>query len=170
MAMPTQPLREEHRELFPHVEQLRLAADEVGEVSPEATRRAVNEAYAFLTEHLLPHALAEEAALYPVVGRAMGALEATATMRRDHAEIGRLTEELGALRARLAAGAFDEALQRELRRMLYGLHALVALHFAKEEEVYLPLLDARLKETEAAALFQDMEAAAAVAKRRAAAA
>lgn len=169
MAMPTQPLREEHRELFPHVEQLRLAADQVGEDSSEATLRAVDEAHGFLVEHLIPHAQAEEAALYPVVGRAMGAPEATATMRRDHAEIGRLAEELGALRARLATGAVDETLQRALRRVLYGLHALVALHFAKEEEIYLPLLDARLKTTEAAALFQDMEAAAEAAKRRAAA-
>ena len=31
MDSPTQPLREEHRELLPHIEQLRLAADLVGE-------------------------------------------------------------------------------------------------------------------------------------------
>jgi iron-sulfur cluster repair protein YtfE (RIC family) len=169
MATPTQPLREEHRELFPHIEQLRLAADRVGTDPPEDTRRAVDAAYGFLVGHLIPHAEAEDAALYPVVGRVMGAPEATATMRRDHVEVGRLTEELGTLRSRLATGAVDQALHQELRRVLYGLHALVRVHFAKEEEVYLPLLDARLTAAEAAALFQDMETAAGEAKRQAAA-
>jgi hypothetical protein len=70
----------------------------------------------------------------------------------------------------LATGAFDETLQLDLRRVLYGLYALVAVHFAKEEEVYLPLLDARLTTEEVAALFRDMETAAGEAKRQAAAA
>ena len=30
----------------------------------------------------------------------------------------------------------------ELRRLLYGLHALLKLHMAQEEESYLPLLEA----------------------------
>jgi ADP-ribosylglycohydrolase len=41
------------------------------------------------------------------------------------------------------------------------LYALVRVHFAKEEEVYLPLLDARLNADEAHAMFEAMEAAAA---------
>lgn len=52
--------------------------------------------------------------------------------------------------------------------MLYGLAALVVLHFAKEEEVYLPLLGVRLTATEAAVLFREMETAAGPAKRYAA--
>jgi iron-sulfur cluster repair protein YtfE (RIC family) len=169
METVTQPLREEHRDLLPHIQQLRVAADLVGKAPIEETRRAVDEAYDFLVGHLIPHAQAEEAALYPVVGRAMGAPEATATMRRDHVEVGRLTAELGALGAHLTAGVADEAVLRELRRVLYGLHALVKVHFAKEEEVYLPLLDARLTANEATALFRDMEEAAGEAKRHAAA-
>lgn len=166
MVSLTQPLREEHQELLPHIERLRRAADLVGEVTIEETRRAADEAYGFLVDHLIPHAQAEDAVLYPVVGRAMGAPEATATMRRDHVEVGRLTEELGRLRARLAAGVTDDAVRRDLRRVLYGLYALVGVHFAKEEEVYLPLLDASLGPEEAARLFRDMEAAAREAKRQ----
>jgi hypothetical protein len=30
-----------------------------------------------------------------------------------------------------------------LQELLYGLHALISVHFEKEEEIYLPLLDAR---------------------------
>ena len=58
---------------------------------------------------------------------------------------------------RLHAGAPVE--ERELRRVLYGLYAVVKLHFAKEEEVYLPLLDRELTADEAQALFERMESA-----------
>lgn len=166
MAQATQPLRDEHKDLYPHIAQLRHAADGVGVAGPEETRAAVDEAFDFLTKHLIPHAQAEDAALYPVVARVMGAPEATATMRRDHVEVGALTAELGDLRHRLARGDASPETQRELRRVLYGLYALVGVHFAKEEEVYLPLLDERLPEAEAREMFRAMEAAAAEAKAR----
>lgn len=97
MTTLTQPLRDEHKELLPHVELLRTVADAIGAAPFASLRRSIDEAYAFLTHRLLPHAQAEERALYPVVGRLMGAPEATATMSRDHVEIGRLIEELGSL-------------------------------------------------------------------------
>jgi iron-sulfur cluster repair protein YtfE (RIC family) len=89
MITLTQPLRDEHRELLPHIELLRTVADAIGEVPIVSLRQGVDEAYIFLTSHLLPHAQAEERALYPVVGRLMGAPEVTATMSRDHIEIAR---------------------------------------------------------------------------------
>jgi hypothetical protein len=35
-----------------------------------------------------------------------------------------------------------------LRRVLYGLYALINLHFAKEEEIYADVLEHRLSTTE----------------------
>lgn len=167
MSNITQPLREEHRELYPHVEELRVVADEVGTVPVETLQHDVNSAYEFLAHHLIPHASAEDRALYPIVGRLMGSSRATATMSRDHAEVGRLTAELGELRGKLASGPLSESLATDLRRALYGLYALVKVHFAKEEEIYLPLLDAHLTTTEARDLFAAMEAAATSAKAQA---
>jgi iron-sulfur cluster repair protein YtfE (RIC family) len=160
MATPTQPLRDEHKELLPHIEGLRATADSVGEASIETVLRNVAESHEFLVQHLLPHAQAEERALYPVVARLMGAPEATATMSRDHVEVGRLTEELGALRSGLTASGIDPRQTKALRAVLYGLSALVSVHFAKEEEVYLPILDQRLTEAEARHMFEAMEEAA----------
>jgi iron-sulfur cluster repair protein YtfE (RIC family) len=157
MSIVTSPLREEHKELLPHVEQLRTVADSVGETAFESLRHSLDEIDVFLTHHLLPHAQAEERALYPVVGKLMGVSQATATMSRDHIEIARLIEELESLRSRLldkTPGTTDE---RDLRRVLYGLYAVVKLHFAKEEEIYLPLLDARLTDDEASRMFAAME-------------
>lgn len=153
MAAVMAPLRDEHQELMPHIEALRAAGDAVGTGEALAL---VDQAVEFLVHHLIPHAMAEDQALYPVVQRVMGAPEATATMSRDHVEVHRLTESLGELRVRLDAGEATDELHRELRRVLYGLYAVVRLHFAKEEEVYVPLLELRLDESEAAAMFEAM--------------
>jgi iron-sulfur cluster repair protein YtfE (RIC family) len=160
MTLLTQPLREEHQELLPHIEQLRMAAESVGDVPVETLRQNIGAVYTFLTEHLIPHAQAEDQALYPVVAKVMGAPLSTATMRRDHVEVGRLTEELGALQAQLAGAALSDAHAKALRRVLYGLYALVMVHFAKEEEIYLPLLDAQLTADEAQRMFVAMDVAA----------
>lgn len=158
---PMQRLRDEHRELLPHLEGLQAVADSIGVASTASLRRGIDDAYAFLTQHLIPHAQAEEQALYPIVGRVMGASEATKTMSHDHVAVGRLTEELGGLRGLLDSEPLSEGNANALRRVLYGLYTLVKVHFAKEEEVYLPLLDARLTPDEGRQMFAAMEKAAA---------
>ncbi len=155
----TEPLRAEHRELIPHIEALREAGDAVGAQSPEQQREKVHESYAFLTEHLIPHAVAEDKVLYVEVDRLIGksgSTGATDTMRRDHTEVGALTGQLGELAEQMHKGDLSATQQRELRRVLYSLHGIVKLHFAKEEEVYLPLLDRELTAEEAQRMFERM--------------
>jgi len=164
MTTLTQPLRDEHKELYPHIESLKNAGLSVHGTLNQASLDLIDEAYAFLTTHLLPHARAEEAALYPVVQKVMGSPYGTATMSRDHVEVDRLTQELGALRQNLTATEIGAKKANELKLVLYGLYTLVKVHFAKEEEVYLPLLDANLTADEARAMFKAMEAAAGEAK------
>jgi hemerythrin-like domain-containing protein len=162
MTLLTQQLRDEHRDLLPHVEMLRTVADEIGEAPISSLRHGVDAIYAFLTFHLLSHAQAEERALYLMVGKLMGASEATATMSRDHSEIVRYTEELSALRSRLDDTNAGVSEEKALRRILYGLYAIVKVHFAKEEEIYLPILDTRLTPEKAAHMFEKMESEAQV--------
>ncbi len=165
MTTITQPLRDEHKELLPQVETLKTAGDEISEMLSERAWKDVQAAYEFLAYHLIPHAYAEDQALYPVVQKVMGAPQATATMSRDHVEVGRLAEELkNRLPQQPARLSSDQV--NELRQVLYGLYALVHVHFAKEEEIYLPLLDARLTPAEASRMFEAMEKAAAEAKAR----
>lgn len=87
----------------------------------------------FLRGTLLPHAEAEEAVLYPEWARLVGAPDASAPMIHDHQAIAAYTNELG--------HADLEDLER-VRELLYGLHALISVHFRKEEDLQLPLLDA----------------------------
>ena len=70
MTTVTQPLRDEHKELIPHIEGVRSAADAVCDVSPDTLREAVDAAYDFLARHLIPHAQAEERALGLIAGPA----------------------------------------------------------------------------------------------------
>ena len=151
----TQPLRDEHAHLLPRIEDLRRLGDECGEERPTDLLPDLDRALAFLQDELLPHALAEDAVLYPAVAAAMGAPQATVTMSRDHLEVERLIAELARCREELAS-AVTPAAVRETRRLLYALHAVISLHFAKEEEIYVPLLDESLGADEAAALFEAM--------------
>jgi iron-sulfur cluster repair protein YtfE (RIC family) len=164
MTTLTQPLRDEHKELLPHIETLKSAGLAVHGTLSQPSLDLIEEAYAFLSTHLLPHAHAEEIALYPVVQKVMGSPHATATMSRDHVEVAVLTKELGQLCSQVSGTEIGAAKANELKRVLYGLYTLVKVHFAKEEEVYLPLLDANLTPQEAREMFEAMEAAAGEAK------
>jgi hemerythrin-like domain-containing protein len=160
----TQPLREEHKELFPFVDRIRQVADLIGEAPVAKIQQGVEEVYDFLAFHLKPHAEAEDAALYPVVQKVLGSPDATRTMSRDHVEVGRYIEELASLKERLNGGALPLEQTKSLRRVLYGVYALVKVHFAKEEEVYLPILDQHLTPESAQEMFEAMEDAAHKAK------
>ena len=164
MSIITQPLRDEHKELFPNVDYIRLVAERLDIASITETRKGVAEVYEFLAHHLKPHAEAEEAALYPVVQKVLGSPDATKTMSRDHVEIGRYIEELETLKKNLGDAQLAFKQTKALQRVLYGVYALVKLHFAKEEEVYLSILDQRLTPESAREMFEAMEAAAHKAK------
>ncbi len=159
MARITQPLRDEHRELYPQIELLRQSADVVNESLTTQAHDRIEQAHTFLTRQLVAHARAEEASLYPTVQKIMGSELSTTTMVRDHVEIARLTEELDSLRVHKSQLTITSIQTAALRRVLYGLYALLKLHLAKEEEIYLPLLDSKLTPEEARAMFEKMNTA-----------
>jgi iron-sulfur cluster repair protein YtfE (RIC family) len=155
----TQPLRDEHKQLIPHIEKILEVADSIPEASLEQIRDGIKDVYEFLAYLLVPHAQAEDVALYPIVQKVLGSPDATRTMSRDHVEVERYIEELAELWKGLSSQNY-----KELQRVLYGLYALVKVHFAKEEEVYLPILEERLSPDEAKEMFEEMENAAGHAK------
>ena len=60
-------------------------------------------------------------------------------MSRAHAEIAYQIARLGRLIADIGDRAPDEADIADLRGALYGLHAILRLHTAQEDEAYLSL-------------------------------
>lgn len=153
---PTEPLRAEHRDLLPHLLSLDTVANDVAGWDRDAAVSALGEIVGFLRGHLVPHAAAEEAVLYPAIEEAMAAPGATATMRADHVEIVARIDRLADTAAAVEQRWPDEVLAPGLAHQLVGLSAILQLHFHKEEEVLLPVLDASLDADAATALFARM--------------
>jgi iron-sulfur cluster repair protein YtfE (RIC family) len=137
-------VRVEHHALQSHLEAIGRIADSMGEASVEETRAGVQNVYEFLNHHLRPHMQAEDQVLYPLLDDLLGTLSATAALRRDHRSVTALIDQLGSLRRVLQESSLDRDLVHQLRRTLYGLYLLLTSHFAKEDELYFPLLDVRL--------------------------
>lgn len=102
---------------------------------------AVRGANAKLLEDVAPHEEAEEAILYPVLGRFFGGSDPMGTMSRAHIEIAHRIRRLGQLIDDIGDATPDDMDLTELRSVLYGLHAILKLHTAQEEEHYLSLGD-----------------------------
>src|SRR5512138_3952633 len=118
--------------MAPVIEQIRSVADRLSTRDSDlAPARALLQQ---LTDGLLPHERADEALLVPLVARALGGTDTTAALSRTHAEI---EHQVGRLR-RLLTDLDNETAQPEdvveLRRLLYGLYAVLRLHNAQEEE------------------------------------
>jgi iron-sulfur cluster repair protein YtfE (RIC family) len=125
--------RQDHTELGEHVAHLRLAARELPDLSIEERGALVGSIVDFLDGRLVPHATAEEHTLYPAVAELIGNPEATGPMLYDHRAIRQRIAELKEV---------DPVNLATLQELLYGLYALISVHFWKEEELYFPLLDA----------------------------
>jgi heavy metal translocating P-type ATPase len=129
-----------HRDLHPGLDQIRATADRLDTVEPAAARRDLAALLAFLTVDLLSHERTEEADVYPMLAAREGQ-EALAPLAATHREIARLVRLLERLVSALPEGGPTAEDHRDLRRLLYGLHAVLRLHFAQEEELYLEIAD-----------------------------
>lgn len=98
----------------------------------------------FLRGVVLPHEKAEDTVLYPALARPLGSSEATATMSRMHAEIADRSARLHSYREHVdRTGTIDGSYLDDVLACLYGLHTLLELHFAQEEENYFVLASDR---------------------------
>ena len=130
---PTQPFRDEHAELLGHIEHIAQAAREMPALSEPERGVLRDRVVTFLRGTLVPHAKAEEEMLYPAWAQLVGFADAAVPMIHDHEAIVARIERLEA-----TAPADVHALQE----LLYGLHALILVHFGKEEDLQLPAFDA----------------------------
>lgn len=141
-AALSERFRAEHAELLPVVNRIRSVADRLDPADAQAATKDVREIHRFLVEELVPHEAAEEGALYPVIAKVLGGDDPTGTMVRAHVEIAHLARVLGQLLEDLPASGPTPDDLPDLRRVLYGLYAILRLHFAQEEEAYLSLFEA----------------------------
>ena len=128
--------RAEHREFAPELVRVRWVADRLGQLPPDEVRRELVAVRRFVVERLPQHEEEEEAAVYPVVARLMGGEDPMSSMARAHIEISHLARVFRQLLDDLPEEGPTPDDLVDLRRVLYGLHAILRLHFAQEEEAY----------------------------------
>ena len=132
----------EHDDLRDAIALLRDAADQLAAGTDAAALQTLTRVKTFLTERLLPHEQAEETQLYPALARPLGSGEATATMSRTHAEIQRLADRIAThVGLAQASSGIQQDQVEDLLACLYGLYAVLRLHFLQEEENYFVLAE-----------------------------
>ncbi|MDI1449035.1 heavy metal translocating P-type ATPase [Polyangium sp. 6x1] len=125
-----------HRSLRPHVGELAALAARLDSLPAREARAQLEQIRDMFERELLPHEREEQQTAYPLLGKLLKEEDPTGPLIQTHHEIRRLTRLFGRLVARLPVeGPRPEDL-RDLRRVLYGLHAILTLHFAQEEELY----------------------------------
>ena len=128
--------RLEHRAFASELQRIRAVADRLEELPPEVARAELGAVRTFLVETLPRHEEEEEAAVYPVLATVMGGEDPMSSMARAHVEISHLARIYGRLLDQLPPEGPSADDATDLRRILYGLYAILRLHFAQEEEAY----------------------------------
>ncbi len=133
----------EHEQLRDSLGQLSATADLIA-TSPEAAEcvAALRTTHRRLVEEILPHEEAEENHLYPALATPLGTAEATATMSRAHIEIHRLIDRIDGHLRQVSDSRLRPDQIPDLLASLYGLHAILRLHFVQEEENFFALSSA----------------------------
>ena len=140
-----------HRaELAEIIDALPPLGAELDAPQPGLPERLVD-AYDRIAGQLVPHMEQAEATLYPQLERLMQNRHSMTPLRRDHAQIRVLIDELGVIAGR----DLTLANRLRLRRVLYRLYAMLKIHLG-DEEAYLGILDHNLSTAELDELVRAM--------------
>jgi hemerythrin-like domain-containing protein len=143
-SRPSARFRAGHAEIQVHLRHLDGMLVSLATAPAAEQRQTMGFVAKFLAEHIRTHAEWEEAKLYPLVDEksGRGGERFSSSMRYEHQIIGRGIDELAAL---AAAESLDvPAFVRAGHRLL----GVIAAHFEKEEEVFLPILDRTMSREE----------------------
>jgi iron-sulfur cluster repair protein YtfE (RIC family) len=135
-----QVAHEHHERLVLHVNRMPEIGDALLNAKSDELRGDLKDLSTFLTDTLLPHVDASEAAIYPELERMMQNRHSMAPMRREHEQIRRLVGDVGKLAAELDAGRLTLGRAIALRRVVFQLYALLKIHLA-EEETYVRIVE-----------------------------
>ncbi|HUB07285.1 MAG TPA: heavy metal translocating P-type ATPase [Myxococcales bacterium] len=131
-----QRLSAAHQALKPRIRELAALAARLDLLAPGEAKQRLEATGCMLEEELLPHEREEQRSAYPVLARMLQPEDPTGPLVQTHHEIQRLVRLFSRLVAALPPGGPGPDDLRDLRRALYGLNAVLTLHFAQEEELY----------------------------------
>lgn len=139
-------LHAEHAKLEAALGQLRATADGLQGLPGARALDMLRAVQALVQDRLLRHELEDGAGLYPRIEKALGGDDPIGALHRSHREItimaARLARMVDDLGAAPPEGELDAATTHAFQRLLYGLEAILRLHFAQEDELYQSLAEA----------------------------
>ena len=133
--VPTQVLSD-HHELTHGLEDVAVVADRLETLPPERALHELRRVRDFLEHELLPHEVEEERTVYPAVRSVFPDEDPTRPLVRTHRELARQIRLFGRLVDDLEARGPDRDELLDLQRSLFGLHAVLEVHLAVEDELY----------------------------------
>lgn len=135
----SEELRVEHERLIPQLDRLRDVADSLDTRTGADGLDSLQEVESFLVDEILPHEARDETVIYPQMTEILPGEDPLAMMSRVHREIFHLVDLFQRRVSDLPVSGPEPADIRDLRGILYGLHAVLRLHFDQEEELYASL-------------------------------
>jgi len=147
---------EHHERLMWHVDHLPVLGDRIGSTPLAEMAPVLDETASFLTGLLIPHMEAAERTLYPELERMLQNRHSMSPMRREHAEIRKLIDELVPMQKEVDGGQLSTGEAVALRRVIFSLYALLKVHLA-EEQLYLGIIERGVSAEAADALAAAME-------------
>ena len=129
-------LRQEHTELAPWLDRIRGVADRLESGGSPAQAHDLEEIGGFLEGRLLPHERRDDELASAELADILGGEDPLGAMRSTHLEITHLTRRYRHLLESLPPSGPTAEDVVDLRRTLYGLHAILRLHNAQEDELY----------------------------------
>jgi len=129
-----------HERLMQQVDRMPALGDAILGAKPDDVRTPIAEMDTFLSGMLVPHLEAAEATLYPELERMMQNRHSMTPMKREHAEIRKLTADFHTIGQQFTTLAPSLARSLALRRIVFRLYALLKVHLA-EEELYVGIVN-----------------------------
>ena len=147
---------EHHERLSTHVDRMPAIGDRMGGHATPDDRAQLDDLVAFLTGTLMPHMDTAENTLYPELERILQNQHSMTPMRREHAQMRHLVDELVTLHGHIGQRAPTTREVVALRRSVFGLYALLKVHLA-EEDLYLKVVEQGVTDEVAGVLAVSME-------------
>ena len=121
----------EHEQIVRDAEWMRRMAGRLPSMQLDERRTVIDETLERL-RRIGIHAADEESAFYPVLARLLGTPRIGEAMTADHRYVHARMQYLAET---------DQASTAALQAILYGLHAVITTHIAKEDEILAPLVE-----------------------------
>lgn len=137
----TRQLKQEHSALQPILDRIRSCAEGLPNLPADAARRELAELDEALQSRVLQHEREDEAHLYPKLESMLGGDDPLAAMSRAHREIRRLARLFHDMTDDLPQVPLTSSTVGDIQGVLYGLDAILRLHFAQEDEIYHAMTD-----------------------------